>query len=81
MVGLVPLVAHEPFALGEPGNTECAVRQRLAPEEPMAGVTPFGGCQDGETDHCDHAGNHDEAAGRVNSISVPLAMREGLFRR
>ena len=35
---VVPLVAHEAFALGEPGDTECAERRRFAPEEEMAGM-------------------------------------------
>ena len=38
MVGLVPLVAHKAFALGEPGDAEGAKRQRFAPEEPMTGM-------------------------------------------
>ena len=80
-VVVVPLVAHEPFALGQPGNPEGAERQRFAPEEPRAGVTPLNDRPDGESYHCDHAGNHDEAAGHIDSISVPLAMREGFFRR
>jgi hypothetical protein len=41
MVGLVPFVTHEAFALSEPRDAEGAKRQRFAPKEPMAGMTPF----------------------------------------
>src|SRR5580692_11528072 len=81
MVVIVRLVAHEAFALGKPRNAECAERQRFAPEEEMAGMTALDGCQHSETDHRDHAGNHDEAAGHIDSISVLLAAGESFLRR
>ena len=81
LAGLVSLVAHEGFAFGEPRDAEGAVGPRFAPEEQMAGVTPLNNGSNGETDHGDHAGDHDEAAAHVDVISIALAARERLLRR
>lgn len=78
MADHVPFVAHEAFAPGEPCNTEGAERARFAPEEEMTGVMARDVGLDCETGHCDHAGNHDEAAGRVDAISFALMPRDEL---